>query len=58
MLYGVEILQTYQDRPLLTPLHLEDPMSIFEDIKSQTDVIKMSPEPFVRDKLLNFVITI
>jgi len=38
------------------PLHLEDPMAIFEDIKSQIDVIKVSPEPFVRDKLLNFVI--
>mmetsp|Transcript_40419 Transcript_40419/g.72625 ORF Transcript_40419/g.72625 Transcript_40419/m.72625 type:complete len:471 (-) Transcript_40419:182-1594(-) len=38
------------------PLHLEDPLAIFEDIKSQIDVIKVSPEPFVRDKLLNFVI--
>jgi len=38
------------------PLHLDDPMAVFKNIKSQIDAIKMSPEPFVRDKLLNFVI--
>jgi len=38
------------------PLHLEDPMAVFADIKSQIDVIKVSPEPHVRDKLVSFLV--
>merc|ERR1712072_222284 len=38
------------------PLHLDDPMAVFADIKSQIDVIKVSPEPYVRDKLVSFLV--
>lgn len=38
------------------PLHLEDPMKIFADMKQQIDIIKVSPEPLVRDKLLSFLV--
>jgi len=38
------------------PLHLEDPLAIYADVKSQLDLIKASPEPLVRDKMVSFVI--
>jgi len=38
------------------PLHLEDPMAVFADIKSQIEVVKVSPEPYVRDKLVSFLV--
>lgn len=39
------------------PLHIDDPLKVFADIKAQVDLIKVSPEPLVRDKILKFVIT-
>jgi len=38
------------------PLHLVKPQDIFQDIKSQIDMIKVSPEPQVREKLINFLV--
>jgi hypothetical protein len=38
------------------PIHMKDPVAIFTNIKSQIDVIKVSPEPIVRDKLVSFVV--
>lgn len=37
------------------PIHLEDPMEVFRSMKSQIDVIKVSPEPLVRDKLVKLL---
>merc|ERR1712151_970989 len=37
------------------PLHVEEPLKLFEQIKRQIDVIKVSPEPLVRDKILQFL---
>jgi len=38
------------------PIHKEDPLKVFEDVKAQIDLIKVSPEPLVRDKILKFAI--
>jgi len=38
------------------PLHEEDPVKVFDNIKTQIDVIKVSPEPLVRDKILGFAV--
>lgn len=38
------------------PLHLAEPQAIFNDIKAQIDMIKVSPEPHVREKLINFLV--
>merc|ERR1711972_1010317 len=38
------------------PLHVEEPLNVLEHIKRQIDVIKVSPEPFVRDKILQFLV--
>jgi len=38
------------------PLHLQDPKDIFRNLKNQLDVIKVSPEPYVREQLVNHVV--
>mmetsp|Transcript_83559 Transcript_83559/g.258398 ORF Transcript_83559/g.258398 Transcript_83559/m.258398 type:complete len:490 (-) Transcript_83559:339-1808(-) len=37
------------------PLQYTDPMKVFANIKGQIDVIKVSPEPYVRDKVIGCV---
>jgi len=37
------------------PLHLEDPVAMFANIKSQLDITKVSPEPSVKKCLTDFV---
>jgi len=38
------------------PLHVENPVAMFANIKSQLDVTKASPEPFVKKRLADFAI--
>jgi len=38
------------------PFHLQDPKDIFRNMKEQCDLIKVSPEPYVREKLVNHVV--
>jgi len=42
---------------LYFPLQISDPMEMFKAMKAQIDVIKVSPEPLVRDKIVKFITT-
>ncbi|CAE7456646.1 WSD1 [Symbiodinium natans] len=42
---------------LYFPLHIEDPLEVMRQMKAQIDVIKISPEPIVRDKIVKFITT-
>merc|ERR1712146_837261 len=38
------------------PLHLEDPLQAFQNIKKQIDFIKISSEPLIRQRIVDFMV--
>merc|ERR1712224_719805 len=41
---------------LTFPIHLADPLAIFANVKAQSDSIKVSPEPVVRQGMVKFLV--
>lgn len=41
---------------LTLPVGVEDPLAVMAEIKSQIDVVKASPEPWVRDRIVQFLL--